>query len=74
MDQRVAFFRIDEGQGSRQSTGTPVQKGRSAAAPQASAAADRPAPSARKVAAGPARRMQSGLAVAVNSEPHWQEF
>jgi methyl-accepting chemotaxis protein len=73
MDQRVAFFRIDEGQGSRQSTGTPVQKG-AAAASQASAAADRPAPSARKVAAGPARRMQSGLAVAVNSEPHWQEF
>jgi methyl-accepting chemotaxis protein len=73
MDQRVAFFRIDEGQGSRQSTGTPVQKG-AAAASQASAAADRPAPSARKVAAGPARRMQSGLAAAVNSEPHWQEF
>jgi hypothetical protein len=73
MDQRVAFFRIDEGQGSRQSTGTPVRKG-AAAASQASAAADRPAPSARKVAAGPARRMQSGLAVAVNSEPHWQEF
>ncbi len=73
MDQRVAFFRIDEGQGSRQSTGTPVQKG-AAAASQASAAADRPAPSARKVAAGPARRMQSGLAVAVNSKPHWQEF
>ena len=73
MDQRVAFFRIDEGQGNRQSAGTPVQKG-AAAASQASAAADRPAPSARKVAAGPARRMQSGLAVAVNSEPHWQEF
>ena len=73
MDQRVAFFRIDEGQGNRQSAGTPVQKGAAAAA-QASAAADRPAPSARKVAAGPARRMQSGLAVAVNSKPHWQEF
>ncbi len=73
MDQRVAFFRIDEGQGNRQSAGTPVQKG-AAAASQASAAADRPAPSARKVAAGPARRMQSGLAVAVNSKPHWQEF
>ena len=73
MDQRVAFFRIDDGQGNRQSAGTPVQKG-AAAASQASAAADRPAPSARKVAAGPARRMQSGLAVAVNSEPHWQEF
>ena len=26
MDQRVAFFRIDEGQGNRQSAGTPVQK------------------------------------------------
>jgi methyl-accepting chemotaxis protein len=73
MDQRVAFFRIDEGQGNRQSAGTPVQKG-AAAASQASAAADRPALSARKVAAGPTRRMQSGLAVAVNSEPHWQEF
>jgi methyl-accepting chemotaxis protein len=73
MDQRVAFFRIDEGQGNRQSAGTPVQKG-AAAASQASAAADRPALSARKVAAGPTRRMQSALAVAVNSEPHWQEF
>jgi methyl-accepting chemotaxis protein len=58
MDQRVAFFRIEEGQAGRPA---PSHKG-SSAAPQASVAVNRPAPATRKVAAGPARRTQSALA------------
>ena len=65
MDQRVAFFRIEEGQGDRQTAGARAQVGR---------AAQRPAPPVRKIAGGPARRMQSALAAAVKSEPEWQEF
>jgi methyl-accepting chemotaxis protein len=73
MDQRVAFFRIEDGQGDRQTAGAPARKGTTPAL-QARGAAERPAPPTRKVAAGPARRMQSGLAVAVKAEPEWQEF
>jgi methyl-accepting chemotaxis protein len=73
MDQRVAFFRIEDGQGDRPTAGAPARKG-TAPALLARGAAERPAPPTRKVAAGPARRMQSGLAVAVKAEPEWQEF
>jgi hypothetical protein len=73
MDQRVAFFRIEEGQGNRQMAGAPALKG-TARALQVGGAARRPAPPIRKIAAGTARRMQSALAAAVKSEPEWQEF
>jgi methyl-accepting chemotaxis protein len=73
MDQRVAFFRIDEGQAGGQTASASAHKG-AAASSKSNAAAARLAPPARKVAAGPARRMQSALAVVVNSEPDWQEF
>jgi methyl-accepting chemotaxis protein len=73
MDQRVAFFRIEEGQASGQTASASAHKG-AAASSKSNAAAARLASPARKVAAGPARRMQSALAVAVNSEPDWQEF
>jgi methyl-accepting chemotaxis protein len=73
MDQRVAFFRIEEGQTGAQRAGAPSHQGAPAPS-KGNGAAARPAPAARKVAAGPPRRMQSGLAVAVNSEPDWQEF
>jgi hypothetical protein len=33
-----------------------------------------PAPAARIAKAGPARQMQSALAVAVNAEKDWKEF
>jgi methyl-accepting chemotaxis protein len=73
MDQRVAFFRIDEGRADRQSAGVPARE-RTTPALQAGGAAQRPAPAVRKIAAGPARRLQSALATAVKSEPEWQEF
>jgi methyl-accepting chemotaxis protein len=73
MDQRVAFFRIEEGQGNRRMAGAPALKG-TAPTLQVGGAAQRPAPPIRKVAAGTARRMQSALAAAVKSEPEWQEF
>jgi len=58
MDQRVAFFRIEEAQSARTA---PSRQGSSAAS-QANVAANRPAPAARKVAAGASRRTQSALA------------
>ena len=52
MDQRVAFFRIEEAQSRRSA---PSHQGSSAAS-QANVAANHPAPAARKVAAGASRR------------------
>jgi hypothetical protein len=43
MDQRVAFFRIEEGQGNRQTAGAPAHKG-TAPALQVRGAAQRPGP------------------------------
>jgi hypothetical protein len=71
MDERVAFFRIEEGQANGQRAGAPAHKA-AVASSKSNGAADRPASVARKIAAGPARRMQSALAV--KSEPDWQEF
>jgi methyl-accepting chemotaxis protein len=73
MDQRVAFFQIDEVSRSGQSAGATAQK-TGPASSKAKAVVARPAPGARKPAAMPMRRSQSGLAVAVNAEPDWQEF
>jgi hypothetical protein len=67
----LAFFRIEKGQANRHSAGVPLQKGTPAWS-KSNGAADRPASGARKVAAGPARRMQSALAL--KSEPDRQEF
>jgi methyl-accepting chemotaxis protein len=72
MDQRVAFFRIEEGQANPQAAGAPAPK--EAAPASQRITADRPAAPNRKAAAAPARRMQSALAAAVKSEPEWREF
>jgi methyl-accepting chemotaxis protein len=73
MDQRVAFFQIDEGHRNGQSGGATAQKTVPASS-KAKPAVARPAPGMRKNAAVPMRRTQSGLAAAVNAEPDWQEF
>jgi methyl-accepting chemotaxis protein len=79
MDERVAFFRLDQ---TAVSAPRPVAAAPRAAAPRAPAAAPkRPAPApkvAPKSAAtnggGPARRMQTALATAVQADPDWKEF
>jgi methyl-accepting chemotaxis protein len=63
MDQRVAFFRIDEGQ-----RNAPAQPQAPASA-QAKGAAERTAATVRRAAAGPARRV-----AAAGGDAHWQEF
>jgi len=74
MDERVAFFRLDQSAG---------HAPRPAATPAPAAAPKRasPAPKAPAVArhagangGSPARRMQAGLAAAVQSDPEWKEF
>jgi methyl-accepting chemotaxis protein len=78
MDQRVSFFRIDEG------AVAAAARSNAAAAASGSVAASRPAPKvstasvsgAPKAAAngGPVRRMQTALATAIKEDAEWQAF
>jgi methyl-accepting chemotaxis protein len=69
MDQRVAFFRLNEAAAAGHAL-RPAAPKRPAVAPKA--------PAAPKHAAlnggGPARRAQAALATAVQSDPDWKEF
>ena len=68
MDERVAFFRLNEAAGAGHAP-------RSAAPKVAAAAPRRAAPKqAGMNGGGPARRMQAALATAVQSDPNWKEF
>jgi len=83
MDERVAFFRLRDGEGNAQFSPSTVSNDGDAAeaAPQRSAAAPaRPAPvrqpaaAPKRAVAGPARRMQTSLATALKDDPEWKEF
>jgi hypothetical protein len=73
MDQRVAYFQIDEGVRNAQSGGTTTQKAVPASS-KAKPAITRPAPRARKNAAVPMRRHAVWARCRVNAELDWQEF
>jgi methyl-accepting chemotaxis protein len=67
MDEQVAFFKLAAGDDS--------SAGRAPVRPVAAVKPAKPRPQAAAVAkAGPARQMQTALAVAVNAETDWKEF
>jgi methyl-accepting chemotaxis protein len=76
MDERVAFFRLDQSAASGHAPRPAVARAPAAAprragpAPKAPAAARQPSVHG----GGPARRMQTALATAVKSDPDWKEF
>ncbi len=84
MDQRVAFFQIDDGARVEQSTHPVETRDMRPAAPVPlrgpAAARKQPAATPKRGAAGangsggPVRRMQAAIATAVNGEPDWKEF
>ena len=84
MDQRVAFFQIDDSARVAQSTqpvetrdlrpGAPVPLRGPAAAKKQPAAAPKRASAGANGSGGPVRRMQTAIATAVNGEPDWKEF
>ena len=72
MDERVAFFKVDEGA----AVAPAAQKAPVVAMP-ARAPVKQPAPAPKRVAAtrgGPVGRMQATLAAAVNEDQDWKEF
>jgi hypothetical protein len=74
MDERVAFFRLDQSAGHAP---RPAATRAPAAAPKRASPAPKAPAVARHAGAnggGPARRMQAGLAAAVQSDPEWKEF
>jgi methyl-accepting chemotaxis protein len=74
MDERVAFFRLDQSAASGHAL-RPVAQRASAPAPKRPAAAPKSAPKhAGTNGSGPARRMQAALATAVQADPDWKEF
>ena len=77
MDERVAFFKLDNAA----LDDRPAAKSVAAAPSRSPAAAPKKQPIAapKRVAAGangsgPVRRMQAALATAVNRDPDWKEF
>jgi methyl-accepting chemotaxis protein len=85
MDEQVAFFQIASGDDSYAGRPAHEKPPSHAAAPKASGkpAAKKPTPAARMTeparrsavsGAGPARRMQTALATAVNADADWKEF
>jgi methyl-accepting chemotaxis protein len=72
MDERVAFFRLEQGAGSSHAP-RPVAQRAPAPVPKP-AAAPKAAPRRATANGGPARRMQAALAAAVQADPDWQEF
>jgi methyl-accepting chemotaxis protein len=74
MDERVAFFRLDDGE----AISGPPRAVAAAPAGQAVASPARRAAPARNPGAaggrGPVGRMQNALAVAIKKEPDWQQF
>jgi len=90
MDERIAFFRIDESAEAGQAAQPQAarEQGPVVAMPSRGPAAKKPpveSPKQQPVAApkraaaggnsgGPVRQMQTALATAVNSDPNWKEF
>jgi methyl-accepting chemotaxis protein len=78
MDERVAFFRLDQSAASSHAP-RPVAARAPAPAPKRPAATPKAAPKTAPTHAGtngggPARRMQAALATAVQNDPDWKEF
>jgi len=84
MDERVAFFQIDDGVAAGQNVApvetkraAPLQPTRGPAAKAQPAARQKPAAAPKRAAAasgGPVGKMQAALAVAVDQEADWKEF
>jgi methyl-accepting chemotaxis protein len=81
MDQRVAFFQIDDGARVTQSTQPVETRDMRPAAPAplrgpaaAKKAAPKWSPAGANGSRGPIGRMQAAIATAVNGEPDWKEF
>jgi hypothetical protein len=82
MDERVAFFRLVQSAAAGHVPRAAAARAPAVArAPAAAAKRASPAPKAPAAAkyssvngGGPARRMQAGLAAAVQSDPDWKEF
>ena len=83
MNERVALFRLNEAVGAGHAPSSAVPRVAAAAArtvaPKAAAKPKHlpdsaPSRHARMNGGGPARRMQTALATAVQSDPDWQEF
>jgi len=76
MDERVAFFRLVQSAASGHAT-RPAPARAPAAAPRRAGPAPK-APAAAKHSGvnggGPARRMQGGLATAIQNDPDYKEF
>jgi hypothetical protein len=74
MDERVAFFKLDEA-----ASGGAIRTVATAAAPAHKAAAARPAPAAARQANGaakpaPVKRAQVAGNTALKDDPDWKEF
>jgi methyl-accepting chemotaxis protein len=74
MDERVAFFRLDQSAASGHAPRPVAARAPAAAPKRATPAPKAPARHAGVNGGGPARRMQAGLAAAVQSDPEWKEF
>ena len=87
MDERVAFFHVDEGgamasmpasrepvQGSAFERRPQVAAGRPAATNMKTASPSSPKQSAAAANGGPVGRMRAGLAAAIKEDPEWKDF
>jgi methyl-accepting chemotaxis protein len=73
MDERVAFFRLDQSAASSHAS-QPAPQRAPAAAPKRPTVAPKATAPRQMTSGGPARRMQAALAAAVQNDPDWQEF